>query len=294
MPRRSGMAVKLSNESAEVPMETRKASTSANERHSEDRQFVEALSRGLSVLRCFKVGDSSLGNQEIARRSKLPKATVARLTYTLCKLGYLRLTSEGQYALGIPVLGLGYACLTGMKIRDIAQPYMQELAEHAGPGVLVALGGLDTSSIVYIACARSSGMLSLLLNVGSHVSAVRSGIGRAYMAGLTDKERAVLLPRLLMRYSESEQAQHEQRLVQAQAQVKEYGFCLNLGEWQPDVNTVAVPFRTGNPDDPPLAFNCGGASYLLPKERLVGDLGPRLVEMARKIQFAYRGARTDV
>src|SRR5579862_6725830 len=92
-----------------------------------DRQFIGALHRGLEILRCFRAADGSLGNQELAERSGLPKATVSRLTYTLSKLGYLvYLNSEGRYRMGVPVLALGYACLGGIKIRETAQPHMQE------------------------------------------------------------------------------------------------------------------------------------------------------------------------
>src|SRR5579864_6699801 len=54
-----------------------------------DRHFVEALARGMELLACFRQKDGLLGNQELARRCKLPKSTVSRLTYTLTKLGYL-------------------------------------------------------------------------------------------------------------------------------------------------------------------------------------------------------------
>ncbi|MCO3057777.1 IclR family transcriptional regulator, partial [Pseudomonas aeruginosa] len=55
-----------------------------------DRQFVTALARGLELLRCFTPRESLLGNQELARKTGLPKPTVSRLTHTLTRLGYLR------------------------------------------------------------------------------------------------------------------------------------------------------------------------------------------------------------
>ncbi|WP_245999350.1 helix-turn-helix domain-containing protein [Paracoccus methylarcula] len=54
-----------------------------------DRNFVTAIARGFEVLRCFRLDETTLTNQEIAGRTGLPKPTVSRLTYTLCKLGYL-------------------------------------------------------------------------------------------------------------------------------------------------------------------------------------------------------------
>src|ERR1041384_854808 len=54
-----------------------------------DRKFVTALARGLEVLRAFTPAEGLLGNGEIAERTRLPKPTVSRLTYTITKLGYL-------------------------------------------------------------------------------------------------------------------------------------------------------------------------------------------------------------
>ncbi|MGE8488690.1 MAG: helix-turn-helix domain-containing protein, partial [Paraburkholderia nemoris] len=65
------------------------ASRTAHEAHKDDRHFVTALARGLEVLACFRSGDKSLSNQELALRCKLPKSTVSRLTHTLTLLGYL-------------------------------------------------------------------------------------------------------------------------------------------------------------------------------------------------------------
>ncbi|HYH18566.1 MAG TPA: IclR family transcriptional regulator [Azospirillum sp.] len=250
-----------------------------------DRQFVVALYRGLEILRCFRPSDGPLGNQDLAQRSGLPKATVSRLTYTLSKLGYLvYLEDSGKYRIGVPVLGLGYACLGGMKIRDTAQPFMDEIAEYAGNGVVVALGGRDDLSMIYIACARSSGVVSLQLNVGSRISLARSGMGRAYLAGTDEAERATLMRQIRARVGEERWPRLEEEILRAVEEVRTRGFCTNIGEWHSEVNSIAVPFRPPQSEMPVLAFNCGGPAYLLNRERLEQDLGPRLVEMTKKIQ----------
>ncbi len=249
-----------------------------------DRQFIVALYRGLEILRCFRPSDGALGNLELAQRSGLPKATVSRLTYTLSKLGYLvYLEDSGKYRMGVPVLGLGYACLAGLKIRETAQPYLQELADYAGDGVLTALGGRDDLSMIYIGCARSAGMISLQLNVGSRISLARSGMGRAYLAGIGEEERAPLMTKLRARVGEDRWPQVEEGIHRAIEEVRTRGFCMNIGDWHPQVNSVAVPFRPPHGDMPVLAFNCGGPSYILTPERLERNLGPRLVEMVNKV-----------
>ena len=62
----------------------------------QDRRFVTALARGLDILRCFSRKDRELGNAEIAKRTKLAKPTVSRLTFTLTQLGYLTYSPETE------------------------------------------------------------------------------------------------------------------------------------------------------------------------------------------------------
>jgi len=248
-----------------------------------DPQFIGALHRGLEILRCYRVTDGSLGNQELAERSGLPKATVSRLTYTLSKLGYLvYLSDEGKYRMGVPVLGLGYACLGGMKIRETAQPHMQELADYAGDGALVSLGGRDDLSIIYVACARSAGVISLQLNVGSRISMARSSIGRAYLAAVKEEERETIMERLSVHYGEQRWPKIRKSIRASIEEIRTRGFCL-IEDWAPQVNAVGVPFRHSQSEPSMLAFNIGGPSYVLTAERLRKDLGPRLVDMANKV-----------
>ena len=101
-----------------------------------DRQFVTALARGLELLRCFGAKERELGLTELARRTAIPKPTVARLAGTLAKLGYLEhMEAEGRYRLGAGVLALGYSMLARLDVRDVARPMMRELAERAQASV---------------------------------------------------------------------------------------------------------------------------------------------------------------
>ena len=61
----------------------------SDDEEGKDRQFVNALARGLEVLRCFRPGEVFLSNADMAKRTAIPKPTISRLTYTLTKLGYL-------------------------------------------------------------------------------------------------------------------------------------------------------------------------------------------------------------
>jgi DNA-binding IclR family transcriptional regulator len=153
-----------------------------------DRSFVVALSRGLDVLRAFQPNDGLLGNQEIAARTKLPKPTISRLTYTLTKLGYLTPVPRFEkYQLAPAALALGYAALANLGVRHLSEPYREELMRETGGAV--AIGGRDRLSMIYF--GQSRGMtLGVQLDVGSRIPIATTAMGRAYIWALPDEERA--------------------------------------------------------------------------------------------------------
>src|SRR5579863_5708303 len=163
-----------------------------------DRSFVVALSRGLDVLRAFQPNDGLLGNQEIAARTKLPKPTISRLTYTLTKLGYLTPVPRFEkYQLAPAAMALGYAALTNLGVRHLSEPYREELMRETGGAV--AIGGRDRLSMIYF--GQSRGMtLGVQLDVGSRVPIATTAMGRAYLWALPEDERNELLQELKEHY----------------------------------------------------------------------------------------------
>ncbi|MCX3383185.1 IclR family transcriptional regulator [Pseudomonas aeruginosa] len=249
-----------------------------------DRQFVTALARGLELLRCFTPRESLLGNQELARKTGLPKPTVSRLTHTLTRLGYLRhLPQSGKYQLEAGVMSFGYAMLSNLTIRAVARPLMEEMAGYAKAAV--AMAARDRLSMVYLDVVHGEANLTMRRQVGSHLSLYRSAIGRACLAALPEDEREFLLGHIRKRHPD-DWPEVRKGLERAFRDYADYGFCLSLGEWQRDVNAVGVALRHENHGL--LAFNCGGPSFHLKREKLEDDIGPRLLHMVHNIEAATR------
>ena len=114
--------------------------------NDKDRNFVTALARGLDILRCFGPADEYLGNAELAKRTNIPRPTVSRMTATLTQLGYLRYVPQlEKYRLGPGVLDLGYRYLASEGVRELARPFMQELADATD--CMVAIGAPDLEDL---------------------------------------------------------------------------------------------------------------------------------------------------
>jgi len=246
-----------------------------------DRHFVTALARGLGVLSCFRSGDKILGNQEIAERCKLPKSTVSRLTHTLTKLGYLNYVDEySKYRLGPSTLSLGSAMLARLDVRQIARPLMQELADFSQG--MVSLGTRDRLHMIYVENCRSKSALTLSLDVGSRIALATTAMGRAYLAECTDAERGEILGQI--RASDAAAWPKMRAGIEAALETyRKHRYCVSFGEWQKDVNAIAIAFRPGF-GLPIMAVNCGGPSFTLEPKFLLKEVQPRLLKIVEQIE----------
>jgi DNA-binding IclR family transcriptional regulator len=252
-----------------------------------DRSFVVALSRGLDVLRAFHANDGLLGNQELAARTKLPKPTISRLTYTLTKLGYLTPVPRFEkYQLAPSAMALGYAALANLGVRHLSEAYREELMRETGGAV--AVGARDRLSMIYFGQSRNGLTLGVQLDVGSRIPIATTAMGRAYIWALSPDERAALLREMRDHYG-SRWTKIRDGIERSGETVARYGFAISAGEWQDDVAAVGVALKL-NDGTGTYAFNCGAPAFRFTEDRLMNDIGPRMVAMVRNIEAALGGS----
>jgi DNA-binding IclR family transcriptional regulator len=247
-----------------------------------DRHFVTALGRGLEVLACFRHGDRMLGNQDLSKRCGLAKSTVSRLTHTLTKLGYLVYVEESaKYSLGTATLSLGSAMLSRLDIRKLAHPLMQQLAEFGQ--CMVSLGSRDRLSMMYIDAVRGSAAVTLSLDSGARIQIATSAMGRAYLTAVSETERNDIMERVRELADAHRWPELQRGVARALRDIRELGVCCSFGEWQKDVNAIAVPVRPGG-GLPPMAINCGAPAYMVSKEFLLEKVRPRLIALVGELE----------
>nr|WP_046573199.1 IclR family transcriptional regulator [Paraburkholderia fungorum] len=249
----------------------------------DDRQFAFTLARGLEILRCFRPGEAALGNKDFAERTGLSKATVSRLAYTLTELGYLRHDQVARnYRLGGGVLSMGYPLLAGMRIRQIARPFMRELALQIRGSV--SLGMRDQSNMVYVECCPGDERILARPDVGAVRPILRMAMGRAWLAAVTPQEREVALNRLRVAVPEQWQLYGAQ-VQQALRDYHEAGVCFSYGDMQKNAYGVAAPL-CGQVDAETLVFNCAVPAQSAQGRRLIDDVAPRLMAMVANVEIA--------
>jgi len=247
-----------------------------------DRHFVTALARGLEVLACYRHGDRMLGNQELSKRCGLAKSTVSRLTHTLTKLGYLVYVEDSaKYSLGTATLSLGSAMLSRLDIRKLAHPLMQQLAEFGQ--CMVSLGSRDRLSMVYLDTARGSAAVTLSLDTGARIQIATSAMGRAYLTAIPEDERNDVMERVRALAGANRWPDLQRGVAKALRDIRELGVCCSFGEWQKDVNAIALPVKPGG-GLPPMAISCGAPAYMVSKEFLLEKVRPRLIALADELE----------
>lgn len=258
----------------------RTARVEAVEHDSKDRQFVTALARGLQILSCFSSETPELSGAELARMTGLPQPTVWRLCHTMLELGMMITTHGDRMRPGLPVLRLGHSALAGLDPVELARPHMQEMADH----YQAACGLATREGLRMVMIERRHGDNPLLTNLrrGSVVPIAKSGLGWAYLAGISAAERKEV-------FGELDQGEAQlwsvcrPAFLKALGEYEQRGFIVNSGVFHPDYHTVAVPVfdRHGQFY---CSLNCGAPISTLAPERLRKKVAPQLLALAGMLE----------
>ena len=124
------------------------ADTKTKVAETDNGDYVNALVRGLEVIRAFSRTNSRMTLSEVAAETGLTRAAARRFLLTLVRERYAG--KDGKYFMLTPkVLELGFSVLASMDITEVIQPIINELAEDIRESVFVTT--FDQDSVIYIA-----------------------------------------------------------------------------------------------------------------------------------------------
>jgi DNA-binding IclR family transcriptional regulator len=182
---------------------------------------MTTIGKALDVLEIFLARDDEIGLSELASLSGLNVTTTHRIVLTLVKRGYLSQKQKRQkYSLSTKFLQYSNVLSRRMKIRDIAFPIVDALNKMVGESVNIAI--LDRNEVVYIEHIESSKSLRIFTQVGNRVPLYCTGVGKIFLANMTDEElgKALsstdLLPRTVNTITDIERLKQELELVKTE------------------------------------------------------------------------------
>jgi DNA-binding IclR family transcriptional regulator len=200
---------------------------------------VAALRNGLQVLKSFSVTEPVLGVTEIARRIGLSPSTVYRALVTLAEEGLVeRDSGSDRYRLSVGVVALAGPLLANLDIREVARPYLEQLALASRESV--NLGIWNRVEAVNIEQVPGPGIIKHLAPLGRRNPAHASATGKTLLAFAPQHELQEVLDRGLYRLTDRTIVDSA-ILIQELARVRRDGYALNNEEMVNELVAFAAP-----------------------------------------------------
>src|SRR4030042_2304980 len=248
-------------------------------------KLVNSLIKGLNILEVFTPSQSSLSFQELCIKTGFPKTTVFRFLRTLTSHDYLSFDLKTKkYLLGPKVMSLGFAVLSSMDLRNVAFPYLEELARTSDQNVNLAI--LDNTEVVVIERIKKWQLLDINIPIGGRLKCYQTSSGQTILAFLNQEKFLSILSTLL---KDKEVVKHigpkGKKLIKKlkDTRLKGYTFC--NGEFVQGVRSIAAPIFNAQSE-------VEGAVYMpvlsqaISREELIDRYAPLLIDTARKISTA--------
>ena len=249
-------------------------------RRDDSPDFIEAVARGLDVIRAFGPGQPAMSLAAVAGATGLPRPTARRILLTLEQLGYVRLAEGGGYELTPRVLDLGMSYVLSRGMWEVARPHMAALVARTSESS--SIGQLDGSDIVYVARVAVPKIVTLSVTIGTRFPAMQTSLGKVLLAALPPAEAE----RVLAEPSRSGITPRWQPDAAARAavlrEVRARGWALTDEQLAHGIRSVAVPLRDGE-GAVIAALNVNSHAAETPLEVLTGHHLPLLLEAASAI-----------
>jgi IclR family KDG regulon transcriptional repressor len=206
--------------------------------------MLSSVKKALELLDHFTAERPEISLAEISREVDAHKSSVFRVLTTLEAAGFLEKDPQsGKYRLGLKILDLAGRVWGRHDIRQIATPFMEELARETGEVIHLAV--LDGSDIVYLEKKGQGQVLTVATRVGGRNPAYASSMGKILLADLSENELNAILGRGKLKKLTPNTIDEIPKLIEELAKIREQGFALDNEETFPGIRCVGAPVRDG-------------------------------------------------
>ena len=181
------------------------------------------VDRALALLAAFDAGHRVLTLRELSRRSGIPVSSALRLAGRLLAWGALERDEEGRYSVGLRLLEVASLAPRGHGLRQVALPFMSDLAAVIKQHVQLAVREGGEATLVERFSSHAA--VPVLYRVGGKLPLHCTGMGLALLAfaplevqeevlaqPLHDEPDKTLIPAAVMRRTLAE-VRHERLAI---------------------------------------------------------------------------------
>jgi IclR family transcriptional regulator, pca regulon regulatory protein len=246
----------------------------------EGRAYVTALARGLSVMKAFDDQHARLTLSDVARIVGFPRASARRALLTLQSLGYVE--SNGRlFSLSPQVLTLARAYLASSPVPRVAQGFLENVSE--GLGESCSLSILHGDEVIYIARSTRKRIGSLHRDVGAHLPAHCTSMGRVLLAALSDTELDAFIAAVRLQSFTPYTTITKSELRALIQKVRRNGYSLVDQELEIELRSISVPVHNAG-GRVIAAMNVSAQASRTTKKQMVDRFLPALRDAAMKMR----------
>lgn len=145
------------------------------------RQGIQSIEVGTRLLRALAVSGRSMMLRDISRNAGMPAAKAHRYLVSFMRMGLVEQDANtGRYDLGEFALELGLASLARLDPVRLAGPVLDDLCEHTGETVALAMWGNRGATCVR--WVEAGGPVTVTLRTGVVLPLISSATGLAFSA----------------------------------------------------------------------------------------------------------------
>ena len=152
-----------------------------NTETGKQRQGIQSIEVGTRLLRALAANGRSMMLRDLARNAEMPAAKAHRYLVSFMRMGLVEQDANtGRYDLGEFSLELGLASLARLDPVRLAAPILEDLCEHIGETVALAMWGNHGATCVR--WVEAGGPITITLRTGVVLPLTTSATGLAFSA----------------------------------------------------------------------------------------------------------------
>jgi DNA-binding IclR family transcriptional regulator len=196
--------------------------------------------RAVEILEYLAVAKRPCDLALISRDLRMNKSTLYRFLTTLVQAGYVaREETTGRYRLGAKVAWLAAQFLVAVDVRQIARPFLEQLAQVSGETVHLAI--LDRHEIMYIDKIDSQRAIRMASFVGSRAPIHSTAVGKVLLAYQPEAHRKQYIENVGLTACTAHTITDPTIFVDHLRQVREQGYAIDKLENEEGICCVAAP-----------------------------------------------------
>jgi len=240
-----------------------------------------AVDRALDIIELLAVCEKGLPLSEILAKLTIPRQSLIRILNTLCSRGIIDKTGQrGFYRLGMKLLYLGNRLQDNIRLRSVARPFMEELAEKTHK--TVELSTLDRDQLILIEQIEGSEGIRLYTRIGSAYPYFHAvAVGKLYLAHMESEKRHKVLSAIGLPPVTEHTITRMDQLEKELTRIKQKGYAFEDQELRKGVRRIVAPIY----DHRNRLSGCIGVAATIFSLEMGDrkDLGRQVVETAGRI-----------